>query len=499
LAAKLAQSTAAILRRDLFEKTSALPLKFHDSHSTGDLMSRLTNDVDTISQSMSQNVTQLFSGVFAIIGTLVAMLILSPLLSLATISTVPVMLLWTQIQMRISKKYFSRRSKDLGLLNGYVEEIISGAKAVGLFSRQRKVISDFAVLNENLKMSEILAQSISGTMGPAMNMLNGISYLLVAATGGWLVVMSKATVGIVFAFLQYKHQFGQPINQIANLYGNIQSALAAAERVFEIMDEPPETNSNDAVELESVNGKIEFADVNFAYVSDKPVLKNASFSANPGQTIAIVGPTGAGKTTIISLLTRFYEATSGEIKIDGADIRCVTRDSLRRKVGMVLQDTFLFSESIADNIRYGVPGASLDDVVNAAKLANADGFIVHLPKGYDTVLNDNGSNLSQGQRQLLAIARVILSDPQVLILDEATSFVDTRTELRIQDALLNLMKGRTSFVIAHRLSTIRNADNILIINNGEIVESGTHDELLERENGFYARLYNIQFSTGLGL
>jgi ATP-binding cassette subfamily B protein len=499
LSAKLTQSTAALLRSDLFAKTSALQVKFYDTHSTGDLMSRLTNDVDTISQAMSQHITQFFSGVFAIAGTLVAMLLLSPLLTVATISTVPVMLVWAQIQTKISRKYFSRRSKDLGLLNGYVEEIISGIKAVILFSRQEKAIDGFGKLNDNLKISEILAQSISGTMGPVINMLNSVSYLFVAAVGGWLVVMSRVTVGVVFAFLQYKQQFGQPINQIANLYGNIQSALAAAERVFEIMDEKPETDPDSAVSIHNIDGKIEFDNVSFSYVPGKSVLSNASFTADPGQTIAIVGPTGAGKTTIISLLARFYEKDSGVISIAGLDSSALTRDSLRRNIGMVLQDTFLFSESIADNIRYGSPNANMDDVIRAAKLANADSFIVHLPNGYDTILSDNGSNLSQGQRQLLAIARVILSGPQALILDEATSFVDTRTELRIQDALLNLMKGRTSFIIAHRLSTIRNSDNILVIDNGKIVESGAHDELLLRENGFYARLYNIQFSAGLGL
>jgi len=496
LSARLTQSTAALLRKDLFSKTLNLRLSYLDSHSTGDLMSRLTNDVDTVSQVMSQNVTALFGGIFAIAGSLIAMLLLSPVLTLAAVSTIPVMLVWAQILTRISRKYFSRRSNDLGQLNGYVEEIISGVKAVILFSRHEKVIAEFEALNNKLKKSEILAQSISGIMGPSSNMLNSISYLLVAAIGAWLVVLSRTTVGIVFAFLQYKQQFGQPINQIANLYGNIQSALAAAERVFEIIDEEDESGAElSDLQPNDVRGSVEFSNVNFSYTIDRPVLKNASFKAAPGQTIAIVGPTGAGKTTIISLLARFYERDCGLISIDDMDISALTLNSLRQNIGMVLQDTFLFSESIADNIAYGSPGINRAQVISAAKMANAHSFITRLPKGYDTVLSDNGLNFSQGQRQLLAIARVMLKNPHVLILDEATSFVDTRTELRIQDALLRLMRGKTTFVIAHRLSTIRNADNILVIDKGEIVESGSHDELLRRPDGHYARLYNIQYGT----
>jgi ATP-binding cassette subfamily B protein len=314
-----------------------------------------------------------------------------------------------------------------------------------------------------------------------------------------MVVQGRASVGIVFSFLQYKRQFSNPINQIANLFNTIQSALAAAERIFEVMDQQPEQDTPDAAEIEAIHGDINFEDVTFSYIPGTPVLKNAHISAKPGEQVAIVGPTGAGKTTIISLLTRFYDIDGGHILIDGVDAQKILRNSLRKKVGMVLQDTYLFSEAVRDNIRYGAPNATDAEVEEAAKLANADQFIIHLPHGYDTVLMDNGGNLSQGQRQLLAIARAILADPQVLILDEATSSVDTRTEIHIQQALLTLMKGRTSFIIAHRLSTIKNADKILVINSGEVVESGTHAELLSIANGFYAHLYNVQYTTGMAL
>jgi ATP-binding cassette subfamily B protein len=427
------------------------------------------------------------------------MLILNPVLTLAAVSIVPIMLLWTHGLTKVTRKLFSRRSKDLGILNGYIEEIVSGVKAVSLFSREERVISEFSELNQNLRKSEMYAQCVSGSMGPVMNMLNNVSYLLVAAIGGYLVVLGRATPGTVFAALQYKRQFGNPINQIANLYNTIQSALAAAERVFEIMDETSELDDPDAVAMDSISGEIEFKDVTFSYIPGTPVLKHADIRAEPGETVAVVGPTGAGKTTIISLLTRFYELDEGAIYLDGVSTRKITRNSLRRRIGMVLQDTFLFSETVRENIRYGAPDASDEDVERAAQMANAHGFITHLPKGYDTILSDNGGNISQGQRQLLAIARVILADPQVLILDEATSSVDTRTELRIQEAMLNLMKNRTSFVIAHRLSTIRNADKILVINSGEVVESGTHDELMSLNDGFYSKLYNIQYTTGMAL
>ncbi|KAI4453597.1 atp-binding cassette sub-family b [Holotrichia oblita] len=493
----LSQTTTASLRRDLFAGLSKLPLSYTDTNSSGDIMSRLTNDVDTIGTTISQNVTQLFSGVINIAGTFIAMLIISPLLTLVTIAVIPVMLLITRYIAKITRKLFKRQSAELGALNGYIEEIISGEKVVKLFSREEKVKQEFSKLNIKLKKSGLMAQCVSGVMGPLMNMINNISYLIVAVAGGYMVVSGSVSVGDVFAFLQYKRQFSNPINQLANLFNSIQSALAAAERVFEVMDQKPEMDERDAVEIKNVRGEIIFDNVTFSYKSGIPVLKNACIKALPGEQVAIVGPTGAGKTTIISLLTRFYDVDSGTIKIDGTDIKKITRNSLRKRVGMVLQDTYLFSETVRDNIRYGAPGATDAEVEEAAKMANAHQFIMHLPDGYNTVLADNGGNLSQGQRQLLAIARAILADPQVLILDEATSSVDTRTELNIQDALLKLMDGRTSFIIAHRLSTIRGADKILVINNGEIVESGSHQELLEKPDGFYAHLYNMQYTTGM--
>jgi ATP-binding cassette subfamily B protein len=496
---RLSQTTTASLRRDLFAAVSGLPLGYHDSRSSGDLMSRLTNDVDTIGTTMSQNVTQLFSGVISIIGTLAAMLFLNPFLTLITVLIVPLMILWTRSITKITRQLFRRQSAELGALNGYIEEIVSGEKIVQLFSREERVKEDFAFLNEKLRRSNTLAQCISGFMGPMMNLMNNLSYLAVAAAGGWLVVRGAVTVGSVFAFLQYKRQFSNPINQLANLYNTIQSALAAAERVFEVMDQEGEQDEPGARDLESTQGEIRFEDVTFSYAPGVPVLKHASISAASGEQVAIVGPTGAGKTTIISLLTRFYDIDQGAIFIDGINIQRLRRDSLRRRVGMVLQDTYLFSETVRDNIRYGAPFAADAEVERAAREAGAHQFIVHLPQGYDTILADNGGNLSQGQRQLLAIARAILADPQVLILDEATSSVDTRTEIRIQEALLALMKGRTSFIIAHRLSTIRGADKILVINNGEVVESGSHGELLAIPGGFYAHLYQVQYRTGMAL
>jgi ATP-binding cassette subfamily B protein len=499
LMVRLSQSTAALIRRDLFSGVANLPLRYYDTHSSGDLMSRLTNDVDTIGTTMSQNVTQLFSGLINILGTLIAMLLLSPFLTLVTVASVPFMLLLTRSLAKVTRRLFKQQSTQLGALNGYIEEIVSGEKVVQLFSREEKAKADFSVLNEKLRKSGTMAQCVSGVMGPIMNLINNLSYLMVAVAGGYLVVMGRASVGVVFSFLQYKRQFSNPINQLANLYNTIQSALAAAERVFEVMDQVPEQDAPEAVDLTDMNGEIEFRDVTFSYEPGVPVLKNAGIKASPGEQVAIVGPTGAGKTTIISLLTRFYDIDSGAILINGLELRNIRRNSLRKRVSMVLQDTYLFSETVRDNIRYGAQDATDKQVEQAARMANAHQFILHLPKAYDTILADNGGNLSQGQRQLLAIARAILVDPQVLILDEATSSVDTRTELNIQQAMLTLMAGRTSFIIAHRLSTIRGADKILVINNGEVVESGAHEELLGLENGFYAHLYKVQYTTGMAL
>lgn len=496
---KVSQNTSATIRRDLFAVLQKLPLKYFDNTSSGDIMSRLTNDVDNINITLSQSVAQLLSGVINILGTLIAMLLLSPVLTLVSLITIPVMLVITRSVMRFTSKYFRKQQKELGEINGFVEEIVSGQKAIILFGREENVKKRFSVINKRLRVSGQVAQALSGVMGPIMNLINNITYLIVAVVGGYMILTNWGiTPGIVFSFLQYTKNFSRPINEIANLLNTMQSALAGAERVFEVMDEEQETDVANAVDLGHPEGNISLNNVTFSYVPGKPVLKNATFDAVPGQTVAIVGPTGAGKTTIISLLSRFYDIDSGSITIDGKSIYDLTRDSLRGSIGMVLQDTYLFSESVLDNIKYGRPTATTDEVIEAAKKAGAHSFINQLESGYETVLSDNGQDLSQGQRQLIAIARAMLSKPPVLILDEATSSIDTRTELKIQQALNVLMEGRTNFVIAHRLSTIKNADVILVIDNGEIVERGSHDELIQKD-GFYANLYNSQFRSGLAI
>ena len=482
-----------------------LPLSYFDRHSSGDLMSRLTNDVDNISMTLSQNLVHLFSGIVNLLGILVAMLILSPPLTLISLLIVPVMIISSRLLIRFNGRFFKRQQRELGELNGYVEEMVSGQKVVLLFGQEEETRKRFSVLNQRLKNTLIVAQGIGGIFGPVMNTLNNLSFLIVAVAGATLVangtlfgLKSAITIGSVFTFVVYMRNFSRPINEIANLVNSLQLALAGAERVFEVMDAPKETDAEDAIPLDKTKGHVAFEDITFSYIEGTPVLKSANFEAKSGQTIAIVGPTGAGKTTIISLLTRFYDYERGQILIDGTPITHYTRESMRRQIGLVLQDAFLFSDTVRNNIAYGRPDATDEEIIRAAKLANAHHFITQLPKGYDTVLSDGASNLSKGQRQLLTIARTILMDPAILILDEATSSVDTRTELKIQEALLNLMEGRTSFVIAHRLSTIRSADEILVIDHGELIERGTHSELLEKQ-GFYANLYQSQFKSGLGI
>ena len=490
---KIAQRVSRDIRKDLFFKLQKLPIRYFDTHSSGDLMSRLTNDVDNINSTLSQNITQLFSGIINVLGMFIAMLLLSPVLTAIAMITVPLMFLVSKTLVKVTQKYFVRQQRQLGKLNGYIEEMVSGQKAVLLFSEQDNVMENFEEINEKLAKSSIAAQGLSGFMGPLNNFVNNISYLIIAVSGGFLILKGmNITVGIVFTFLLYMRNFTRPINEIMNLFNTIQLALAGAERVFEVMDEEPEKDNVEAEELEDFKGRVELKNVDFSYVEGKKVLKHADIEAKPGETIAIVGPTGAGKTTIINLLTKFYDIDSGEILIDDKNINNITRKSLRKSISMVLQDTYLFSETVRENIRYGNLSASDKEVEKAAKLANAHHFIMQLPHGYDTVLSDNGGNLSQGQRQLLAIARAILSNSSILILDEATSSVDTRTEVAIQKALLNLMEGKTTFVIAHRLSTIRNADKILVVNSGEIIERGNHDELIAL-NGFYSNLYYSQF------
>lgn len=499
-----AQRTAAELRRDLFTNMQRLPLRYFDTHSSGDLMSRLTNDIDNINIILSQSVVQLFAGVIMIAGMLVAMLLLSPFLTLINILTTPLMYLGTKILARNTQPHFISQQKYLGQLNGFIEESVSGQKVIQLFCQEKAATEKFAAINAQLTQSAIMAQGVSGIMGPLNNLINNLTYLIIAVTGGLLIIRETAagasqipgegtmTVGVVFTFLLYMRNFTRPINDILNLFNTIQSALAGAERVFEVIDEAKESDPADAVAISQIDGHVEFSQVDFAYVPGRLVLQDARLEAQSGQTVAIVGPTGAGKTTIINLLTKFYQPDQGAIRIDGRDIHTITTHSLRQTISVVLQDPFLFSTTVRENIRYGRLTASDAEVEAAARQACVHGFIMQLPDGYDTVLSDNGSNLSQGQRQLLSIARAVLARSSVLVLDEATSSVDVHTEMLLQQALLALMRGKTSFVIAHRLSTIKNADKIIVIRDGRIVESGTHPELMT-SGGYYADLYNSQF------
>ncbi|MGL5312335.1 MAG: ABC transporter ATP-binding protein [Peptostreptococcaceae bacterium] len=495
----LAQTTSAKIRKDLFENIQRLPLKYFDTNSSGDLMSRLTNDVDNINMTLSQSVTQFVSGIINIVGMLIAMLLLSPSLTLVGLITTPIMFIITRFIMKKTQPFFINRQKELGRLNGYIEEMVSGQKATLLFSQEEKVKHEFAKMNEELTKSAIVAEALSGWMGPIMNFINNLTYLILAVCGGYFILTGKnITVGVVFSIILYMRSFNRPINEMLNLANTIQSALAGAERVFEIMDEEFEKDKDGAKDIENIVGEVELSKVEFSYIENKKILKGIDITAHKGQTTAIVGPTGSGKTTIINLLNKFYNINSGSITIDNKNIDEFTMKSLRNSIAIVLQDTYLFSTSVRENIRCGRFDATDEEVIKAAKMAHAHHFIKQLPDGYDTILSDNGSDLSQGQRQLLAIARAMLSKCSILILDEATSSIDTRTEIDIQKAMANLMKDKTTFIIAHRLSTIKNADEIIAIKDGNIIEKGTHDELLDKE-GFYANLYNSQFRQGLSI
>lgn len=494
LMAGVAQRIVRKLRDTIFEKLQKLPIAFFDLRTHGEIMSRLSNDIENVNTTISQSTIQLMSGIIVIIGSLAMMLYLSPLLTLASVVTIPLVFLLTRTVAKRTKILFKTQQVELGKLNGHMEEAISGILVVKAFNHEMKAVKEFNEINTRLCNVGIKAQILSGYIMPLMNVINNIGFTVVAGVGGALAVKGTITIGIIASFLSYSRQFSRPLNDLANIFNTLQSAIAGAERVFEVLDEMEEPgDALGAVELIKPEGHVVFEDVSFGYRADVSILKNVSFNAKKGSNIALVGPTGAGKTTIVNLLARFYDVTAGKILIDGVDIRQYTRDSLRKCFGIVLQDTYLFAGTIRDNIRYGRIGATDKEVEEAAVMANADIFIRRLPKGYETILSESGSNLSQGQKQLLAIARAILSNPSILILDEATSSVDTRTELNIQEAMLKLMSGRTSFIIAHRLSTIRDADTIMVIDNGEIVESGTHEELLSSQ-GVYYNMYSRQFS-----
>jgi len=493
LMAPISQKALRTLRKNLFEHLQTLSLSFFDRRTHGELMSRLTNDIDAINQALTQNVTQLAGSILSLIGILIAMFALNVWLALGSLTVLPIMVLITIFIGRKSMAGFRSLQAQLGRLNGRVEEVLGGERVVQAFRKQRTVLDEFDKDNLAVRDAGIGAMSYAFVILPLVNVMSNLSIAVVAGLGGWMTVMGWITVGLVASFITYARNFVQPLRQLADLYNSIQTALAGAERVFEIMDEKAEiADKPGAISLDDIRGDVVFDHVDFSYVPGVPVLKDMSFHAEPGQVIAFVGPTGAGKTTMINVLGRFYDIQRGSIKIDGIDIRDLDRESLRRQLGTVLQDNFLFADTVMENIRYGKLDATNEECIEAAKLANADQFITRLPQGYKTLLTERGSNLSQGQRQLLAIARAVIADPRILILDEATSSVDTRTELRIQQALLKLMEGRTSFVIAHRLSTIRKADQVLVIKDGVIVERGSHESLLAQK-GFYYNLYVSQF------
>ena len=492
--AGVAQKTVYNLRTEVEEKLNRLPLKYFDSRTHGEILSRAINDVDNISTTLQQSLSQLITSVVTLIGVIVMMLSISPLMTLIVVVTLPLSFVATAKIAKKSQLYFKGQQKSLGQLNGHVEEMYTGHKVIKVFGHETKSFEKFEEINETLYQSGWKAQFVSGMIMPLMGFINNIGYVLVSVAGGLLVTKKAIEIGDIQAFIQYARQFSQPIAQTAQIANVIQSTIASAERVFEILDETEEVpEAKIPKEIASAQGDVKFEHVSFGYKENELLIEDMNIAVKSGQKVAIVGPTGAGKTTFINLLMRFYELNAGRILIDGVDTRDLKRESLRCLFGMVLQDTWLFNSTIRDNIAYGREGATEVEIVAAAKAANADHFIRTLPDGYDTILNEEASNISQGQKQLLTIARAILADPAILILDEATSSVDTRTEVQIQKAMEYLMKGRTSFVIAHRLSTIRDADLILVMNHGNVIEQGNHEELLV-SGGFYAELYNSQFT-----
>ena len=489
----VAQSTVYNMRKDIDSKLSRLPLKYFDGRTHGEILSRVTNDIDLVSNTLQQSITQFITAIVTLVGIVVMMLTISPLLTLVAFVTLPLSFLVTKVIARQSQKYFAKQQKYLGQLNGQVEEMYTGHKIVKAFNYEKQSIDKFNKVNDQLYDVGWKAQFISGIIMPLMSAIGNLGYVFIAILGGISVAKGTMTIGNVQAFIQYSRQFTQPIVQTANIANIIQSTIAAAERVFEVLDESEQIpDKKDMIHLDKPQGNIKLTHIKFGYNPEKILINDMNMDIKKGQTIAIVGPTGAGKTTLVNLLMRFYEINDGKITLDDIDIRNIKRGELRSLFGMVLQDTWLFKGTIKENIAYGREDATEQEVGQAAKMAYADHFIRTLPDGYDTIINEEASNLSQGQKQLLTIARAILADPTILILDEATSSVDSRTEIHIQKAMLAIMEGRTSFVIAHRLSTIRDADLILVMNEGSIIEKGTHKELL-KQNGFYTDLYNSQF------
>lgn len=505
MSAHLSQNTVKIMRRDLFNHIVELPIKYTDTHAHGDIMSRMTNDVDNISTTISQSIGSLFSGIITIIGTLTIMLYLNWFLTIISLSSIIFTILATKFLTKFMRRYFKHQQELLGELNGHVEEMVTGYKTVAAYSKESKVESEFNEISSSLRKVGIKANIFGGVMGPVMNIISNIGFLLICGVGGYLAATKSSlgswgigeaivTVGIMQMFIQYSKKFSRPINEIANLWAQLQTSMAAAERVFEILDESLEIDEGvNQIDERKFVGNLSFKNVNFSYVPDEQVIYDFNLDVKPGQKIALVGATGSGKTTIVNLLMRFYDIDSGSITLDGVDIRDIKKQDLRETIAIVLQDTVLFSNSIKENIRYGELEAPMEDIKKASEMANADYFIERLPEKYDTVLSEGGSNLSQGQRQLLSIARAILADPKILILDEATSSVDTRTEKNIQDAMVALMKNRTSLIIAHRLSTIQDADVIIVMDHGRVVEKGNHKELLKQKGRYYT-LYQTQFA-----
>lgn len=492
--ATITQKMVYRMRNEVKAKLNRLPISFFDKHTHGEILSRVTNDIDTISNTLQQSLAQILSSIVQVLAVLIMMLTISPILTLVTLLTLPVIILITTIVAKHSQKQFARNQAELGNINGHIEEMYTGHKVIAAYGREQAAIQKFDQINQRLYTAGWKSQFVSNIITPLTHLVNNTGFLLICVLGGLMSTRGLIDLGGVVAFTQYSRRFTHPIVQVTNIFNILQATAASAERVFEILDEPEEIpDHKDVIELTNPKGKVEFKNVKFGYSPDKILINNMNIQVQLGQTIAIVGPTGAGKTTLVNLLMRFYEINGGQILIDGIDITKIKRKNLRSLFGMVLQDSWLFNGTIRDNIAYGREGATEEEIINAAKIAYVDHFVRTLPKGYDTIINEEASNISQGQKQLITIARAVLSDPAILILDEATSNVDTRTELLIQKAMAKLMKGRTSFVIAHRLSTIKNADLILVMKQGDIIEQGTHSQLM-KQNEFYAELYNSQFS-----